>query len=554
MTNNKRLYVGLTKSPEFFSDVYSYFMRGGYYAILIENILHIITTGSTLAFITFVTFCVDWNSIGRCQSEDTCNNFSEYVIYPKHFHTTFTVACMIMFIIVFSIYWVITLLTLVKESVRYLRIRNYFKNIGIRTDEIKVLTWLDVVKNMIENDNDLNPEIIVGSVMNKDNYLIAMVGSSAFNIDEAYYTKVFLWVINVVVLNQIFSQPNNKKISVDTHAVSNMIKILAVAQIILCPFTFTLTIVHSIINVTTDIYTGNSYLGPKEWTTHARLSFREYNELPHIFDIRINKSYEHAGKYEQKFSAHIMNMLMKRIIFTLGTFLTLLVFLTFYNETLVLYIKLFNRSLIWYITILVTLITVCRMAIVDTTSINESAEEIMEKIAEHTHYFPECWKGKCHKCDILEKYKTLFTYKLVNILYELISIFYIPYYMLYKMPDDLEKIALFIEGNTKYCEGIGHICSAGLSTNLNVFSTYDGDYASYELLIEDEKIKRSLANFNNYYSSTMLQEGKKEIYTIHEEQTAEIEEMMGNNDIDEPLLSASTVEMSMLKSGESDTF
>ena len=36
--------------------------------------------------------------------------------------------------------------------------------------------------------------------------------------------------------------------------------------------------------------------------------------------------------------------------------------------------------------------------------------------------------------------------------------------------------------------------------------------------------------------------------------TAEIEEMMGKNDIDEPLLSASTVEMSMLKSGESDTF
>lgn len=491
------------RDPQFFSDVYSYFIRGGYFVILVENILNILTIALTLVFITFVSFFIDWVKIGRCQSEDTCGNFHEYIVYPTKFHNTATNICMFIFIIMFFIYWVWITKVLVGEIIRYLKYRNYFKTIGIRTSEIKVLTWLDVVKKMIEHDNTLTPEIIVGSIMNKENYIIAIIGSNLFNINPIYYTQTFIWLINVGILGQIFNESeNNKKISVDTKKISLIMKILAVIQLLALPFIFTIMIVHYIINLTTDIYTKKSYFGPKEWTVYAKLLFREYNELPHIFNLRISKSYEHASKYEQKFSAHLTNVLMEKTIFTLGTCLTLLVILTFYNETLVLYIKLFDRTLIWYITLIVTAITVARMAMVDPASVDESAEEVMKKISEHTHYFPKKWIEKCHTTNVLEDYKTLFKYKLSSIFVEVISIFIIPYYMLSDLPNDIELIAKFIEENTFYSEEVGHICKAGLSSNnLSLYSSVDDKFNNeYQLLIDDEKIERSIKNFREYYS------------------------------------------------------
>ncbi len=496
---------GLTKDPDFFANVYAYFIRGGYFVILVQNILTIITMAFTLGFITFICFFLDWVRIGTCESEATCGNFNDYIVYPTSFHNTSTNVCMFIYITMFFCYWALITKTLIGEIIRYLKYRNYFKMIGIRTSEIKVLTWLDVVDKMIQYDPSLTPEIIVGSIMNKNNYTIAMIGSNLFKINPAYYTETFIWLIDVGILSQIIADSKNtKKIKVDTDKIKYTMWFLATLSVLLLPFSFTIMIVHYIVNITTDIYTKKSYLGPKEWTIYAKLLFREYNELQHIFSLRIAKSYEFASKYEQKFSAHLTNSLMEKTIFTLGACLTLLVILTFYNEALVLYIKLFDRTLIWYITIIVTAITVARMAMVDPASVDESAEEIMEKIAEHTHYFPKHWINKCHTSDVLDEYKSLFKYKLSSIFVEVASIFVIPYYIFFHLPKDIELIAAFIEDNTVYCEGVGHICKAGFTTNLSMYSSTYGGYTNandyeYELIIEDDKIERSLENFKKYY-------------------------------------------------------
>ena len=502
---------GIIKNPQFFSDVYAYYIRGGYFVILVENLLNILTTATTLVFITFVSFFLNWTAIGKCQSVDTCMNVSEYIVYPTNFHNITTNAFMFVFVIMFAIYWMWTTIGLMIDLARYLKIRNYFKVIGIRTDEIKVLTWLDIVKKMMEHDNKLTAEIIVGSVMNKDNYLIAIVGSNLFRMNPTYYTQAFLWLLNVGVLNRIFndSDGTEKKIIIDTKKITNIMRALAILQLCLLPFTFTLIIVHYIINLTTDIYTSKSYFGPKEWSIYAKLLFREYNELHHVFNERIAKSYKYASRYEQKFNAHMTNVLMEKLIYTVGTCLTLLVFLTFYDERLVLYIRLFNRNLIWYVAILTTCVTLARSLMVNPSSVDESSEEIMKKIAVHTHFFPIKWEGKCHQHVVLEDFKSLFKYKITSIFLEISSIFVMPYYLLKDLSNDdmndgiykdIQLVADFIENNTVYCEGIGHICKAGLSNNLSIYSSIDDRYNNeYNLLIEDDKIARSVKNFNEYY-------------------------------------------------------
>lgn len=49
----------------------------------------------------------------------------------------------------------------------------------------------------------------------------------------------------------------------------------------------------------------------RRWTTFATWRFREYNELPHYFERRMNASYEPASKYEQQFASPVLTILAR---------------------------------------------------------------------------------------------------------------------------------------------------------------------------------------------------------------------------------------------------
>ena len=40
-----------------------------------------------------------------------------------------------------------------------------------------------------------------------------------------------------------------------------------------------------------------NYLGPRQWDNLALWHFREFNELPHIFEKRVARSYEHGSLF-----------------------------------------------------------------------------------------------------------------------------------------------------------------------------------------------------------------------------------------------------------------
>jgi autophagy-related protein 9 len=535
-------YDEMKKNASFFSDIYIYFIRGGYWCIFVENILNIIITISTLLFLIFVSFFLDWDSIGECESEATCKNIKDYIITPTTFHSSTTSGFMILFLIIFFIYWVSISAGLVIDMFKFFKYKNYFKNkLGVDTDELKVLAWSDVVKKIMDNDKLLTPEIIIGSIMKKDNYLIAMVSSNIFRINSIFYTNTFLWLINVCILNQIF--PKNTTIMIltciDYERIKRTLKVIGVIQIILLPFTFTIMLVHYIINFTTDIYTQKTYIGPKEWTLYGKFLFREYNELPHIFNDRLIKSYKYAVQYEQKFNVHMMNIIMEKIIFLLGTHLTFLVIMTLYDERLVMYINLFNRNLLWYIAILTSAISVFRLMTVSPSTVDESSEEIMHKMIKHTHYFPDRWKGKCHQYGVYSEVMSMYKYKIIAILLELLSVIVIPFYMIFKISESTETIAKFIEKNTVYNNTIGYICKhsvishftistnsaiSGESVEMDTFSipvnsSIIGSGDETTLLLEDNKRERSTRNFISYYSGSRIVDSNETISANNSNET-----------------------------------
>jgi hypothetical protein len=209
-------------------------------------------------------------------------------------------------------------------------------------------------------------------------------------------------------------------------------------------------------------------------------------------------------QYEQKFNAHMTNIIMEKIIFIAGTYLTLLVIMTFYDERLLIYIRLFDRNLLWYVAILTSCISLARMMMVYPSTIDETAEEIMSKISKYTHYHPNANANPTKK---LSNFKKLYSYKIFAVLIELISVFVMPWYILFRLSRDIETIAKFVERNTIYHEKMGYICKYGLIEKHDDIDIAHDDIDDHDFLVRkadnlnEEKVSRSVKNFHMYYSS-----------------------------------------------------
>ena len=497
---DKLYYLNVFKKDKlFFNNVYCYYQRGGYWVILVENISNILVLTLVSSFLMFIIFFVNWIEIGECHSEETCKDLLQYIVVPLSFYNIDIIFIMFIILIMISIALFCMSIIMITEIFKYMKYRLYFKLIGINSDEIKNMSWLEIIDKMIAYDKSLNRDIIVGSIMKKDNFLIAIVSLNIFNMNNMYYTKSFIWLINMGIQNQIFDGKmyitKFNKIIINREKIKLSLKIIAIFQILLLPLIFLILIVHYVVNLTTDIYTKRTY-NTKEWTPYARLLFREYNELPHIFDERIIKSYDYANKYEQTFNFPLVNVVVKKLIFVLGTYLTIFVMMALYDENLVLYMNLFDRNVIWYIAILTSLISLLRMMIINPSSIDESSDELLLKMSKHTHYLPNNWTYSNNKYETLTEFKTLYKQRFVNITIEIFITIILPWYILFGSFDDINTVIKFIEDNTTFNDDIGLM----LNTNYQLNSQID----NYHILYEDDKITRSKKNFNNYYCNSIV--------------------------------------------------
>lgn len=519
-------YTILKKDTFFFNNVYMYYIRGGYSCIFVENILNIIIVALTLIFVLFACFFLDWHSIGKCNSEETCKSLSSYIISPTTFHDTSVNVCMFLFISIFLVYWISINIAMIRDLFVFKHYRTFFKEcLNITTNDMKDLKWNDIVTKITTFDNTVTVEHIVGAIMRKDNYLILIAESDIMGFNKNVYTFGLIWLINIAILNQIFSgQHNNRKrLIVDRQRMQTVVKILGFLQFFAIPFTLSILLIHYIVNFTTDLYTKRS-IGPKEWTTYAKLLFREYNELPHIFNERIMKSYKFASLYEKKFYNTMINIIFDKIIFIFGSYLTLLVILTFYDERMVMYIRLFDRNLLWFIAIFTSIISLARMMTTNPYDVDETEEEIMTKISEHTRYFPDEWKTKCHKLEVFNKFNSLYTYKITSVFFEIIAVFTIPVYMMTVLPKKMNGIIKLIEVNTIYDDKLGHICRCGVevSEKYDIISEQNSETTiqidnksdnkpdtivtpliqhENNIQIDNQKVDRSIRNFKSYYFS-----------------------------------------------------
>jgi autophagy-related protein 9 len=127
------------------------------------------------------------------------------------------------------------------------------------------------------------------------------------------------------------------------------------------------------------------------------------------------------------------------------------------------------------------------------------AEVIMQRIAEHTHCFPEEWRGKAHTHAVRDAFARAFRYKAWLFFDEVTSVVFAPLVLCFSLPSSAPTILEFIRENTVDVDGLGSV----LGHSLFDFDTYgDAKYGSPingTKPTERGKMEKSFLNFTLNY-------------------------------------------------------
>lgn len=481
-----------------YAELYSYFLRGGYECIVIENLLTFLVTGLVLFLILFIFFFVDWPNLLICASDEVCKNFESYVISPYsrsgYTYKIFTTV----FIIVFVLYYTWIILSLISELSTFKKYKTILHtNFGIQ--DVTNVEWKTMIDRIVKT-LAVSPKVIVSSIMQTDNYLIGIISRDVLKIKKIHYTNTLIWFMTSVLSQILQSNTESRNFYINDNKIRLFLKVISIVHLILFPFILIIYSIKVVITLITDIYNNKSESNHRDWTIRTKYIFRDYNELQHIFDDRMEETHLYIKLYNDSFNSKMKHLIFSKIIFGLGGYLTILVMMTLFDDRLLLYIKLFDRNLLWYLTILTSIITMLRSAITKTntnTNIKLSGENIATALSNLTYYnFVEKYlrSPKLVEIDI----DNMYNYKFKSMMMEFVHLLILPIYILFYInkqtmedrPDVLDKLFNYIRENTVYVDEVGFIHNNELIME-----------DEYLFMSENYKGNRSLDHFEKYYGN-----------------------------------------------------
>ena len=462
-------------SDVFYCDIYEYFYKGGYMTMLLLEITDIVSFIFGTIFMIFILAYLDWESILKCGANNEikdCGDLHDYIYDEKSPNIFF-----IFTIILASIVIIIKIFINIFKYKKLTFIHNFYKNeLKISSKELQTMEW-SVVINKISKHKKIKLTIqdITNKILRKENYFIALINQKIINISPYHYTKQLEFNLRHIFLNDI-SNLNSKKIKIKCllYGLLNLF-----FSIFICMYIFTHFFASNI-----DEFYSNKNIGLRRYSLLAKTKFRDYNELEHFFERRLNKSLKYCYEYIKQFPSPELNVICKFIYLISGAFIGLFLILSILDESILLYVHIFDRSLIFY-TGIFGAISACSKSFIKQpeNTIYNPSEIMVEKIYKYTHYMPSQWVNKCNTFNTRDEFLVFFPYTIITFFQDLLSVIITPMILIFILPTNIEDIINFINTNTIYTD-IGPICS----------------FATFENKMNDKKMSVSILCFNENHS------------------------------------------------------
>ncbi|KAL2441670.1 Autophagy-related protein 9 [Exophiala dermatitidis] len=482
-------WVNVVNLDNFLLEVYTYYVYHGFWSILLMRFLNLVTVAFVVGFSLFLTQCINYRDVRGS------TKMSEILVPQCGRNMGFVPSALL---------WLTTFIWIWKSAVYILdipRLRHmhdfYHYLLDIPEEEIQSISWQEIVSRLMAL-RDSNPTItstsnkrgayirsqdkqrmdahdIANRLMRRQNYLIAMINKDILDLtlpipflrNRKLFTRTLEWNIDVCIMDFVFNRKGQVRTLFlkDTHrkdlceALRKRFILAGVASLIFAPFLTVFFILKHFFENFNEYQKNPAQIGSREYSRFAQWKFREFNELYHLFQRRINMSYPFATRYLNQFpkdktiqAAQFVSLVSGAVVSVLGlaTILDQENFLNFEVTP--------GRTTIFYLGIFGSIWAVARGVLPDDNMVYDTSLAIQEVI-QFTHYEPQHWAGRLHTMEVKQEFSQLYQMKLVLFLEEVLSMIFTPFVLWFSLPKCSERIIDFFREFTVHVDGLGYVCS-----------------------------------------------------------------------------------------------
>uniref|UniRef100_M4B1N5 Autophagy-related protein 9 n=1 Tax=Hyaloperonospora arabidopsidis (strain Emoy2) TaxID=559515 RepID=M4B1N5_HYAAE len=476
----------------FLITLYNYYYHKGFWSIVVVELVSLTTGLLSVVLSSFLLSCVQWKPLLECHRHPErrgCAQDMEHYVSCRADTNGLVGLIGAFYFAMFLLYWVSRLFQLVGTLRDTKEMETFYKErLGIHERQVQTVAWDEVVTrvlHLVQGANDpvnmrqlssyklqIDPALLSSAhdfarrIMRRDNYLIAIMNHSLFERKKLLPTSLqFLSTshimcsrnmeanLNICLLDQMFDAELNLAPSV-IHNVEMLKKrfvIAGVLNFVLAPFILLYRLSRFFFLTAQEWQTNRVYyFGTRRWSAYAIWRFREYNELPHVLDARMARSYALADRYLGMFPAGSLAIVAGGISFCASSIMAVLVLVSLLEESVLLQTTLFGHELLWYLTVSAGVFALSRSFTSSASPflVNGDCEEAMMQVSAETHYFAKEWRGQCHSFEVRDAFTVLFPFKAVLFAEEVVSVFLAPYILCVSLPRLAREILLFLRSHS----------------------------------------------------------------------------------------------------------
>jgi autophagy-related protein 9 len=490
----------------FFASIYNFYYHRGLIPLIGKGVVELISLFFTLWLSIFLFVYLDWESLSQCRDETTCRpTLSHYIIEKPFAEASLYNFLVVIYLILFTVYGFFATMSFV-TTVRTAFDSKYFfeEKLGYSAEKLEggAVDWDEIVEKIVNlqqsgehrvaiHGQKIDALVIAQRILRRENFMIAFFNRKMLNLtvptpqfsgissmfeSKMFFSKSLEWSIYFCILSYMFNHKYQIRPAFYLHpeSLKRRLRLCGIAHAIFMPFLIVFVTLHFFMQNIYDWRSTKQYLGPNEWSSIAKWTFREFNELPHAFERRLGPSYRASEDYLKLFpKSSITSSLGRVLVFISGSLGAVLLGLAAINDSILLHIKIGQWNLVWYVGILGVLYSIGKGMIPDTSihpsytfNLFSAMDSALAEVASYTHHYPETWKKRGWDKITKSAFSELFQAKAKLFLLEILSIIFAPIILCVSLPQNASEICAFIHGVKIEVPGAGEVCG---------FSTFDFD-------------------------------------------------------------------------------
>ncbi|KAF2134473.1 APG9-domain-containing protein [Dothidotthia symphoricarpi CBS 119687] len=486
------LWVNQTDLDTYMRDVYEYYIGCGIYSMLLRRFLTLLQSAFVVGFMTFLSWCIDYSKLSESHK-------MSQVLVPKctkRIHGFWIFALWF-----FIMYWLFSIYQMVTDLPRLRAMHDFYHHLlDIPDQDIQTVQWQSVVSRVmalrdlnLTTASNLSPETrklldsksrqrldavdIASRLMRRENYLIALFNKEILDVtvpipflgNRYVFSETTRWHVNLAVMDFVFSSGPNGQFNQDFLKERNrreLVKRLktrffwtGIISIICAPFAVVFVLASYLFKYFTEYHKDPGQLSNRDFTIFAQWKFREFNELPHLFNRRRNMAYPFANLYLAQFPKDKTEQVSSFVAFVAGAFASILVVFTLLDSELFLNFEITpGKTAIFWIGILSTIYRVARGSSPQEDQVADPSYYI-EHVIGHIRYMPDSWQDRLHTDEVRAEFAKLYQPKILIFAEEILSMVITPFLLIFRLPNCSERIVDFFREFSIVVDGLGVTCS-----------------------------------------------------------------------------------------------